>query len=134
MIAIKSSKELYFPDGKGFVTMKIDLIQNHPDSEVYIMRLEDSCCREMTNDEGDTQTVSVGQPIIRFKTMSYKDLDDLYDLLNIDEVNLNMREKINESFRQGLLAVTQKECIDSISGEEGKGQYYSEVQDWYILR
>lgn len=134
MIAIKSNKELYFPDGKGFVTMKIKPIQNDPDAEVYTMRLEDSCTKEITDEEGNTSITKIGSTRIRFKTMTYDELDDLYELLDMDSVELPMREKINESFRQGLLAVTQKECLDGISGEAGKGQYYSEAQDWYILR
>lgn len=133
MIAIKSNKELYFPDGKGFVTMKIDLIQNAPDARTYTMRLEDTCTREVT--EGEiTKEVKIGNPKIRFKTMTYDEIDALYELLEVENLDLNLRQKIDESFRQGLLAVTQKECQDGISGEEGKGQYYSEAQDWYIVR
>lgn len=134
MIAIRSNKELYFPDGKGFVTMRINMIQNNPDAEIYTMRLEDSCTRNITDTEGDISIVNIGTPRIRFKTMTYSELDILYDSLNMDNVNLNMREKINESFRQGLLLVTQQECINGINGEEGKGQYYSEAQDWEIIR
>jgi hypothetical protein len=133
MIAIKSNKELYFPDGKGFVTMEINLIQNDPKARTYTMRLEDVCTREVIDGE-TTKTVRIGNPRIRFKTMSYDEIDALYALLDVEDLELNLRQKIDESFRQGLLAVTQKECQDGISGEDGKGQYYSEAQDWYILR
>ena len=132
MIAIKSNKDLYFPSGKGKVTMSINLIQNKPEEKVYEMRILDTCEREVTVDNQIVKQF-IGY-ITRFKTMTYDELDTLYNSLNMDNVELPMREKINESFRQGLLAVTQKECIDGISGEEGKGQYYSEAQDWEIYR
>lgn len=132
-IAIRSNKELYFPEGKGIITMKINFIQINPEVGTYTIRLEDSCTREVV-EEDVIKTVSIGIPRIRFKTMTYEELDTLYESLNIDQLDLKMREKVDESFRQGLLLITQKECIDGISGEANKGQYYSEAEDWYILR
>ena len=41
-------------------------------------------------------------------------------------------DSINELFRQGLLITTQQECQKGISGE-GKGMYFSEIQDWIIV-
>jgi len=133
MIAIRTNKEIYFSDGKGFVTMKIVIIQNDVPTKQYVMKIIDTCEKEI-DVEGVPTIKQVGKSVIRFKTMTYDELDALYDSLNMEDVDLPMREKINESFRQGLLLVTQKECIDGISGEEGKGQYYSEAQDWYIIR
>lgn len=132
MIAIKSNKDLYFPSGKGRVTMSITIIQNKPEERIYEMKIIDTCEREIIED-GQTIKQFIGF-ITRFKTMTYDEIDALYESLDMESVNLPMREKINESFRQGLLTVTQKECIDGISGEEGKGQYYSEAQDWSIIR
>lgn len=146
MIAIQSNKELYFPDGKGFVKMEMDLITNKPYSESYEMRIVDSCYKEVEEEyteipDGETEPVvktrmvtkQIGKSITRFKTMSYAELDALCDMLDVDSMAIPMREKINESFRQGLLLVTQQECLNSISGEYGKGSYYSEAKDWEIV-
>jgi hypothetical protein len=134
MIAIKSNKELYFPDGKGKVTMRIDMIINRPDAQAYEMRLIDTCTKEVTEDEV-TKVLKIGTPKTRFKTMTYEELDTLVANLNIENITKEtLREDINEIFRQGLLVVTQMECMNGISGEPGKGQYYSEAQDWEILR
>lgn len=132
MIAIKSNKELYFPSGKGIVTMKIDMIINRPDTGTYEMRIVDTCERDVIVDE-QTVTQFVGF-ITRFKTMSYEELDDLAELLDVDMTVGSLRENINELFRQGLLIVTQKECADGIYGEPGLGQYASQAQDWEIYR
>lgn len=132
MIAIKSNRELYFPSGKGFVTMNIDMIINRPEMGVYEMRIVDTCEKETTVN-GETITQFVGF-ITRFKTMTYTELDDLVQLLNVDMTIGSLRENINELFRQGLLIVTQKECVDGIYGEPGLGQYASQAQDWEIYR
>lgn len=135
MIAIKSNKELYFPDGKGFVTIEIDVIQNYPKLKIYTMRLVDTCYKEI-QEEDDTITIKyIGMPKTRFKTMTYDELDELSKLLNLGIMTSEtLRRNIDESFRQGLLLTTQQECIDGVNGEPGKGQYYSEAQDWEIIR
>lgn len=132
MIAIKSNKELYFPSGKGVVTMSIDMIINRPELGVYEMRIVDTCEREVTVGE-ETVTQFVGF-ITRFKTMTYEELDELVVLLDVDMTVGSLRENINELFRQGLLIVTKKECVDGIYGEPGLGQYASQAEDWEIYR
>jgi hypothetical protein len=132
MIAIKSNKELYFPSGKGFVTMSMDMIINRPETGTYEMRIVDTCEREtMMDNQPITQFVGF---MTRFKTMTYEELDALAELLNVDMTVGSLRENINELFRQGLLIVTQKECVDGIYGEPGLGQYASQAQDWEIYR
>ena len=145
MIAIQSNKHLMFPPSfKGTVTMKMDLIQNKPEEQVYEMRIIDTCSTEVeeetevsieTDGEIQTQiqtqvvTKELGQQVVRFKTMTYAELDNLASALNIDMSDkTKLRENINELFRQGLLLITQKECL------EGHGNYFSQAQDWEIVR
>lgn len=145
MIAIKSNKDLMFPPSfRGTVTMKIDIIQNKPEEEIYEMRIIDTCTKDVEEDfevlvdvDGETQsqiqtqlvTKQLGQQVIRFKTMTYAELDTLSSALNIDMSDKSkLRENINELFRQGLLLITQKECL------EGQGNYFSQGQDWEIFR
>lgn len=145
MIAIQSNKDLMFPPSfKGTITMKMDLIQNKPEEQVYEMRIIDTCSTEVeeetevsieTDGEIQTQiqtqwiTKQLGQQVVRFKTMTYAELDNLASALNIDMSDKSkLRENINELFRQGLLLITQKEC------SEGHGNYFSQAQDWEIVR
>ena len=145
MIQIKSNKILMFPPSyRGFVTMTIDIIQNHPNDQLYTMRLVDSCYK-IEQEERDvysvdengeevhtTETIDVkvklGNDIVRFKTMTYAELDQLATILNVDMTVGVLRENINELFRQGLLLTTQQEAIN------GEGMYFSEPQDWEIVR
>ena len=46
----------------------------------------------------------------------------------------NLRENIEEVFKQGLLLYTQQECINGISREPGKGMYFTEAQNWEIVQ
>ena len=39
----------------------------------------------------------------------------------------------NKLFQKGLLIIIQSECQQGISGE-GKGMYFSEINDWQILK
>ncbi len=143
MIAIKSKKDLMFPPSfKGTVTMKIDLIQNKPEEEIYELRIIDTCTQEVeeeievpVGDEGEvenqTQTFNkqIGQQVTRFKTITYTELDALSSILNVDMSDkTKMRENINELFRLGLLIITRKEC------SEGEGMYFSAAEDWEIVR
>lgn len=145
MIAIQSKKDLLFPPSfKGTVTMKMDLIQNKPEQEIYEMRITDTCTTQFeqeaevsveTDEEIQTQlqtqvvTRQLGKEVVRFKTMSYAELDALSSALNIDiSDKTKLRENINELFRQGLLFITQTECV------EGHGNYFSQAQDWEIVR
>lgn len=122
MIAIKSKKDLMFPPSyRGIVTMKIDLIQNKPEEEVYELRIIDTCMKGEDSQKGNE--------VVRFKTMTYDELDQLAAILNVDMSDkTKLRENINELFRQGLFAITQQECL------KGEGMYFSEVQDWEIVR
>lgn len=146
MIAIKSNKDLMFPPSfKGIITMKIDLIQNKPEQEIYELRIIDTCTKEVDEEQQvpvkdkdgnfvfETQLAKVnkvfGKEVVRFKTMTYDELDQLTSILKINMSDKSkLRENINELFRLGLLAITQKECV------EGQGNYFSEAQDWEIVR
>lgn len=140
MIAIKSNKELMFPPSfRGIVTMKIDLIQNKPEQEIYELRIIDTCTKDEVTQipiEGDeestvphTVTKILGNEVVRFKTMTYDELDQLTSMLDVNMSDkTKLRENINELFRQGLLVITQKECM------EGQGMYFSEATDWEIAR
>ena len=69
----------------------------------------------------------------RFKTMTYDELNELAQYLDIELEQENSVSKYEELFRQGLLFITQQECINGISGEEGKGMYFTEASDWEIV-
>ena len=56
------------------------------------------------------------------------ELDQLSTYLNVDMTVGNLRENINELFRKGLLLITQMEC------QKGEGMYFSEAQDWEIIK
>jgi len=141
MIAIESKKDLLFPPSyRGKVTMKIDIIINRPDLGIYEMRITDTCTKmvqkqvPVLNASGlptgqqETKNVlePVGKPVIRFKTMTYAELDALANGLDITIAAGNMTENFNNLFRKGLLVVTQQEC------QKGEGMYFSEAADWKI--
>lgn len=78
-----------------------------------------------------TRTVKkqIGKDVYRTKKMSYTELDQLAQILQVDMTDTSgLRENINELFRQGLLLITQQEC------QAGEGNYFSEAQDWEIIR
>lgn len=143
MIAIKSNKNLMFPPNhRGIVIMEIDLIQNKPSEEVYELRIIDKCIQEVeeTYEETDpitgqteekTRTVikQLGTEQIRPRKYHYNFLNQLSQELhlNIEDFS-SYTEYINELFRQGLLIITKQECLN------GKGMYFSEAQDWEIVR
>lgn len=65
----------------------------------------------------------------RFKIMLYAELDQLSDTSSVSfKEKAKLRENINVLFRQGLLIITQKGCL------EGSGIYFSEAQYWEIVR
>ena len=154
MIKLKSNKELMFPPMyKEIITMEIDLIQNKPQEGKYELRIIDTAQKTVEEefevevlDENGNVTVDnkdkpiteiktrevqkqVGTPVTRLKTMTYEELDALATILNVDMTDkAQLRENINELFRQGLLAITTKEA------SEGEGMYFSEVGDWEIVR
>lgn len=148
MIAIETNKEMRFLSTKGFIRMQIDLIQNDT-LNTYTMRIIDSCIKYVTvkvqvpiqNENGEILYESkdiIRENILeskgaRFKTMTYKELDDLVEALSMDMNKGNMRESYHELFKRGLLFITQQECEAGISGEPGKGMYFTEASDWVIL-
>lgn len=145
MIAIQSNKKLMFPPASvGFVKMEIDLIQNKPSEELYELRIVDTCFDnaqeevESLNEQGEVvksivDTVKVFGTNVRLKQYTYAQLKELATQLNVDfSDNTLTLENINELFRKGLLITTQLECKQGISGQ-GKGMYFSEVQDWITL-
>jgi len=142
MIAIESKKDLLFPPSyRGKITMKIDMVINRPDTESYEMRITDTCTKTVQktvpvlNANGaptgqqETRNVlePVGKPVVRFKTMTYAELDALANGLDITIAAGNMTENFNNLFRKGLLVVTQQEC------QKGEGMYFSEAADWKIV-
>ena len=145
MVAIQSNKKLQFPPASvGFVKMEIDLIQNKPSEELYELRIVDTCFDnvkeevETLNEKEEVvkstiDTVKVLGTNVRLKQYAYTQLKELAIQLNVDFSDNNLTlENINELFREGLLLTTQLECQQGISGE-GKGMYFSEIQDWTII-
>ena len=145
MIAIKSNKKLQFPPASvGYVTMEIDLIQNKPKEELYELRIIDTCTDSVIEkisvpniqgeiEEQSTEVLKVLGTNIRTKSYTYEELSQLGQILKLNVSNFpSLTDYINELFRQGLLIITQQECQKGISGE-GKGMYFSEVQDWILV-
>ena len=133
MIAIRTNKEVKFMGGTGIVTLTIDFPIIRFSEKIYELRITDSCYKESTVD-GVTTRKKVGKDIVRSKKYSYEQMQELINNLEMDVTKNTILGDIEEMFRLGLLAVTQKECIDGISGVEGQGMYYSEAQDWGIVR
>ena len=145
MIAIQSNKKLQFtPASIGYVTMEIDLIQNKPNDEVYELRIIDTCTDVVIEktfvpniqgeiEEQEKEVVKILGTNIRSKSYTYQELSQLGQILNLNISNFpSLTDYINELFRQGLLITTQQECQKGISGE-GRGMYFSEIQDWIIV-
>ena len=145
MIAIQSNKKLQFPPASiGYVTMEIDLIQNKPNDEVYELRIIDTCTDVVIEktfvpniqgeiEEQEKEVVKILGTNIRSKSYTYQELSQLGQILNLNISNFpSLTDYINELFRQGLLITTQQECQKGISGE-GRGMYFSEIQDWIIV-
>lgn len=146
MIAIKSNKKLQFPPASvGFIKMEINLIQNKPYEELYEVRMVDTCFDnvkeeiETLNEKGEVvkstvDTVKVFGTNVRIKVYPYAQLKQLATQLNVDfSDNTLTLENINELFREGLLLTTQLECQQGIS-TPGRGMYFSEAQDWEIIK
>ena len=160
MIAIQSNKKLQFPPASvGYVKMEIDLIQNKPIEEVYEIRIIDTCfdvvlekqlkkdyipkvteeapitlIEPTEEDYEDVEVVKVFGTNTRLKRYTYSELKQLSTKLNVDFSDNSLTlQNINELFQKGLLIIIQSECQQGISGE-GKGMYFSEVDDWQILK
>jgi hypothetical protein len=149
-IAIESTKKLQFPPFMlGYVKMEIDLIQNKPVDNVYELRITDTCFDKITekklkedyvpvdgqqpleSDYEELDTIKVLGVNTRFVKYSYELIKGLETSLGVTTTKKFLVEKEQDLFQKGLLAITQKECVDGISGE-GKGMYFSEVGDWKI--
>ncbi|MDR6548549.1 hypothetical protein J2810_004639 [Chryseobacterium rhizosphaerae] len=142
MIAIESNKDLkFFPSYVGKVTMEIDMIIHKPKQRAYEMRIIDTCTKKVSKEvpvfgedgmpTGATEIKEVdevqGNPITRFKLMSYEELDLLAEILDVDLTQGNPRANYTELFRKGLLVVTQQECL------RGEGMYFSQAGDWQLV-
>ena len=145
MIAIQSNKKLQFPPASvGFIKMEIDLVQNKPKEEVYELRIVDTCTDVVVEKtpilniqgeiaEEEKEVVKVLGTNVRSKIYTYQELSQLGQILKLNVSDFpSLTDYINELFKQGLLITTQQECQKGISGE-GKGMYFSEVQDWIIV-
>ncbi|MCQ4155128.1 hypothetical protein PG294_07195 [Riemerella anatipestifer] len=134
--------ELFPPIHKGIVTMEIDLIQNKPTENKYELRIIDTCTKEVEEEVNEVEPITqetitkkimvikrLGTPVTRIKVYTYEELEQLSKLLRLNLEDFeSYTDYINELFRKGLLIITQKEC------QEGKGMYFSESQDWEIVR
>ena len=124
--------------------MEIDLVQNKPKEEVYELRIVDTCTDVVVEktpilniqgeiEEEEKEVVKVLGTNVRSKIYTYQELSQLGQILKLNVSNFpSLTDYINELFKQGLLITTQQECQKGISGE-GKGMYFSEVQDWIIV-
>lgn len=137
MIAIQSNVKLQFPPASvGFVRIEIDLIQNKPKEEFYELRILDTCFDFVEEDVNGvlTEVKKILGTAQRFKKYTYADLIALSTALNVDfSDNTKRVESINQIFKNGILAVTQQECLAGISGVSNKGMYFSEAQNWEIV-
>ncbi|MDY3433471.1 hypothetical protein PG615_07310, partial [Riemerella anatipestifer] len=122
--------------------MEIDLIQNKPTENKYELRIIDTCTKEVEEEVNEVEPITqetitkkimvikrLGTPVTRIKVYTYEELEQLSKLLRLNLEDFeSYTDYINELFRKGLLIITQKEC------QEGKGMYFSESQDWEIVR
>jgi hypothetical protein len=127
-IAIKTNIKLQFPPANvGYIRIEIDLIQNKQNESVYELRLKDTCFDIINSEEVVLATNT------RFKKYNYADINYIGQIVNVDFSDNTQRiNQINEIFARGLLAITQQECLDGISGIPDKGMYFSEVQNWEL--
>lgn len=156
-IAIISTKKLPFPPTRrGVVMMDIELIQILPHEEKYELTIIDRCLaieQEKINtpiykkneetgendivgykEETVERVVEVDKKYRPGKTFTFKQLDQLSAMLKLNREQFpSETQYINEMFRQGLIIVTQKECMDGLSGE-GTGMYFSKRNEWKIYR
>lgn len=142
-IAIESTRKLPFDPVvriEGFVKVEIDLYQRT--EKGWYLRIVDTCTyeveemREQSNPENSEETIKVPVMVEKQKSV-IREKEYPAEFLNTLAIAVNAKELIkNESFaldldklfKAGLLALTQKECM------EGKGVYFSETQDWEIVR
>lgn len=142
MIAIQSNKKLQ-ATVPCFVKMEIPFIHNNTLNEVYELNIVDTCFDTIIEEveelgiNGEIQKkqvekIKVFETKIRPKTYSYAQIIEFEKQLNLSSAKKSFVEKENELFSKALLAITQLECQQGISGE-GRGMYFSEAQDWEII-
>lgn len=143
MIAIRSKKELFFGEAKaGFIRMEIDEIINKPSTQMYTLKIIDTCFKEVEEEvevwneaEGVMKTEKIKDERIqgqktRYVSYSYDHVKGLAAILKLNKSKFPSEvEYINELFKKGLLIVTQKECVESLAGYDNKGMYLSEATD-----
>lgn len=132
-VEIRTNKEVFFKNGLGVVTIKLDMPIIRFEGEEYELRLIDSCTKTTVVD-GKEVIKKVGVDEIRTKRYSYDYIQAVASSLSINISKDTLVRDIEELFREGLLKLTQQECINGVSGVENKGIYYSEAQDWEIVR
>lgn len=150
-IAITSKVKLKFPPRfTGYVEMRIPKISNLPEERRYELNIVDTCYdyeeEEVENypEDYDTDNPQVTKETVktrvdyhkevRVRSYSYDDLNQLAKLLNLDKTQFETETLyINELFRHGLLLMTQKECMEGISGP-GLGMHFSKANQWVIVR
>lgn len=118
MIKITSNKKLKFPPSyEGIVTMEVDLVQIKPGQKSYELRIIDSC---IVNDK------NIKANRARMKALTYDQVAELAQSVGSDDPT--SPESIEEIFSKGLLLITQGEC------QAGDGMYFSQAQDWEIVK
>lgn len=152
-IAIKTKERLNFPPSYfGFIETKIDMIQNKPEQEVYELKIIDTCY-DFTDEQvikivhsftetGESHMEEVEETMrvkkiynthVAFKTYSYEKLSQLSSVLNLQRSDYHTEtDYINALFLHGLLAETQKECIEGLHGT-GKGKFHTTADQWEIV-
>ncbi|WP_428067427.1 hypothetical protein [Chryseobacterium gambrini] len=140
-IAIQSNKNLNFNPYFGIITMTINFAVIRPELGYWELEIIDTCHKEIEEEYIDeageikTKIVSkqLGNPVYRPKKISFEKLDELSKILDPETLpSDSMTENINEQLRQGLLIVTQNECLKP--SEDSTPMYGSSPEDWFILR
>lgn len=145
-ILIQSNKKLQFPPSSiGFVDIEIDLAQINPILETWSLRLVDKCWdifpvkdeegKVIKNEDGTdkTEIKILGTNPRGLKTYTFAELSMISSMLPISMTDkAKLSENIAKALQYGILLVTQKECMDGISGMPGKGMYFSSAEDWII--
>lgn len=140
-IAIKSKRKLPFDIVQrieGFIKVEIDLYQRTKNG--WYLRIVDTCTygeesvEVQPNPENPEEMIQVPvmvektQSITREKVYPAEFLNGLALAVNAKKIlkNETFAEDLDKLFKVGLLALTQKECLD------GKGIYLSNAEDWEL--
>ena len=140
-IAIKSKRKLPFDlvlRIEGFVKVEIDLYQRT--KKGWYLRIIDTCTYEIEemqvqpNPENPEEMIQVPVKVEQYKSITREKeypaefLNGLALAVNAKKIlkNETFAEDLDKLFKVGLLALTQKECV------EGKGIYFSNAEDWEL--